>query len=310
MDDETPADEEDKRGVERPRSSLAELADRIARDDAADERADGDPDGDPRDRRAAEPDEGNGDDGVGLDLSLSDSPSHESSADGPADSGDSGELFSWEELSADLSAPDESPRADEVLSEARNLLLVDPETDSSSNPCFECLARAPSRGLGVVVVTFADTASDWLADWRTRYGDLPHEVAFIRIGGYSRDRRTETISTERGRTQVVRTGVTSPTDLTRLGISISRRLGEAEDRDLTPVLCFDSITELLEYVDVERLFRFLTTLTSRVRTIDGFAHYHADAASSDEETLRTLRQVFDDTMYVTDTGALRPSGDP
>jgi len=305
VDDETPADEEDERGDERPRSSLAELADRIAGGDAADERADGEP----RDRREAEPDEGDRDDEVGLDLSLSDSSSHESSADGPADSGDSGELFSLEGLTSDLSAPDESPRTDEVLSEARNLLLVDPETDVSPDPCFECLARAPSRELGVVVVTFADTASDWIADWRTRYGDLPEEVAFIRIGGYSRDRRTETISTERGRTQVVRTGVTSPTDLTRLGISISRRLGEAEDRDLTPVLCFDSITELLEYVDVERLFRFLTTLTSRVRTIGGSAHYHADATSSNEETLRTLRQVFDDTMYVTDTGELRLSED-
>ncbi|MXR40975.1 hypothetical protein GRX01_06420 [Halobaculum sp. WSA2] len=310
MDDETTADEEDERGDERPRSSLAELADRIAGGDAAGERADGDPDGEPRDRTEAEPDEGNGDDGVGLDLSLSDSSSHESSADGPAGSGDAGDLFSWEGLSSDLSASDERPRADEVLSEARNVLLVDSGTDSSPDPCFECLARAPSRELSVVVVTFEDTASDWLADWRTRYGDLPEEVAFIRIGGYTRDRRTETISTERGRTRVVRTGVTSPTDLTRLGISISRRLGEAEDHDLTPVLCFDSITELLEYVDVERLFRFLTTLTSRVRTIGGSAHYHADAASSDEETLRTLRQVFDDTLDVTDTDGLRPSRDP
>ncbi|QZP38127.1 DUF835 domain-containing protein [Halobaculum magnesiiphilum] len=307
MDDETTADEEEDQGDERPRSSLAELADRIAGGDTTDDRADGEPDGEPRDRRDADPDEGSGDDGIGLDLSLSGSSSHESSGDEPTGSDDSDEQFSWEELSSDLSVSDEAFRADEVLSEARNVMLIDSHGDISQGPCFECLARAPSRELGVVVVTFTDIASDWLADWRTQHGDLPAQVTFIRIGGHNRDGRTETISTEQGRTQVVRTGVRSPTDLTRLGISISRRLGEAEDRDLTPVLCFDAITDLLEYVDVERLFRFLTTLTGRVGALGGSAHYHADAAATDEETIRTLRQVFDDTMYVTETGSLRPS---
>lgn len=84
--------------------------------------------------------------------------------------------------------------------------------------------------------------------------------------------------------------VGDPTDLDTLGTMIADILAEQE----STMLCFDSITELLEHVELEEAFRFFHLLTTEVKSASAVAHYHMDG--DDEQTWRTLEPLFGRTI--------------
>jgi hypothetical protein len=98
------------------------------------------------------------------------------------------------------------------------------------------------------------------------------------------------------------TTVSSPGDLTGLGIEISEQLEAWADDGNQTVVCFHTLTTLFQYVDLEPAFQFLHVLTSRVRIADARAHYHVDPAAHDERELNTMRTLFDAVVAPSDDG--------
>lgn len=84
--------------------------------------------------------------------------------------------------------------------------------------------------------------------------------------------------------------VRDPANVTELGITISDVLSEQEP----PLMCFDSIDDLLQYVELESVFRFFHILTAIVEREGAVAHYHMDR--DDEEAWRPLQPLFDTTV--------------
>lgn len=91
--------------------------------------------------------------------------------------------------------------------------------------------------------------------------------------------------------------VSSPADLTGLGIAVSECL-EALDEDVTPGVCLDSLTTLLQYVDPSRAFRFLQVLVDRVRAAGGTIHCHVNPDAHDPQVCGTFDTLFDDAVTV------------
>jgi KaiC/GvpD/RAD55 family RecA-like ATPase len=90
----------------------------------------------------------------------------------------------------------------------------------------------------------------------------------------------------------------SPNDLTGIGISTTCALSAVYAEGGRPRVVVDSLSTLLQYSSLERLYRFLHVLNSRVRAIDGVTIQviHADAHSDRE--VATLAHLFDGVVDV------------
>lgn len=142
-----------------------------------------------------------------------------------------------------------------------NLLVLDEEC-----PDYPDAGRAP------LSVTFSGTPEI----------EPAADAAVIHVGHFCRGASTAT-SASPVRTEAIR----NPAALDELGVTIGELLSEQE----STLLCFDSVTELLEHVDLEHAFRFLHILTAQVASESAVAHYHLDP--SDERTRRTMEPLFD-----------------
>ena len=59
------------------------------------------------------------------------------------------------------------------------------------------------------------------------------------------------------------------------------------------LLCFQSLTVLLQYAPLDEVYQFLHTLETHVKRTDAAAHFHLHVDAHDEEAVDTLRPVFD-----------------
>ena len=190
-----------------------------------------------------------------------------------------------------------------TLSGANNVLVLVPTMDSRDGEvCSSLLTVERPESTDVVSVTVAQSPDDRLESWRAHVGaDLPDRMGIVDVGGTARSAAAATVTAPKS----VGGGVTiepvaDPGDLTSLGIRISGFLADWEDGDNRIALCFHSLTPLLQYVDVQRLFRFLHVLTGRVAAVDGVAHFHIDPTAHDDRTINTIKTLFNAVVEVTD----------
>jgi hypothetical protein len=190
-------------------------------------------------------------------------------------------------------------RVVDAVSEASNVLVLGSHEEADSH-CAPLLHAAGGEEPATVLVGFGRTPTERIDAWRSHPEARAHSLSVLTVGGPSGGR--ETVSDTEGvagTTTVKRVG--DPTDLTRLGITISRMLTEAESGggdDSRPVACIHSLTEMLQYVERDRLFRFLHLLQNRISSSDGAAHYHMDPAAHEPEVRRVFESLFDVVVEV------------
>ncbi|WP_256295835.1 DUF7504 family protein [Haloarchaeobius salinus] len=95
---------------------------------------------------------------------------------------------------------------------------------------------------------------------------------------------------------VVMDAVEEPTDLQGIGTAISRYCQRWDEEDYDIVVCFDSLTELLDHASPEVVFQFCHVLTSRLSSVDALAHFHLDPEAHSDETVATFQSIFDETV--------------
>lgn len=190
-----------------------------------------------------------------------------------------------------------------------NVLLLAPTMEVNDDEAFSDLLSGedPARQnlLLVTTVTSPDRRLDVL---RRHAGDLPSNVAVVGVGdgmrsGAGSRREGDTPSgvgaTGAGATTTVsgtdiRTAsVAEPGDLTGLGIEIGRALSAWDGDDNEIRACVHSVTALLQYADLRRVFRFLHVLTRRLVAVESTSHFHLDPTRVDGRTLGTVRSLFD-----------------
>lgn len=86
--------------------------------------------------------------------------------------------------------------------------------------------------------------------------------------------------------------VSDPGDLRRIGVSVSEFVERWDDLDRI-VLCFDSLTDLLDHAQPDAAFRFVHVLTNRLESVDAVAHFHLDPTAHDETVVNTFGSIFD-----------------
>lgn len=177
------------------------------------------------------------------------------------------------------------------LDGATNVLLEVPPMGGGREVCTSLLTddiESPS----VLYVSFTQQASACVAQWEASRTSA-RNLGVITVGDGSPavdrdDVATETIST--------------PSDLTGLGIQIGQFLSEW---DAPVVICFDSLTSLLQYVDFETAYEFLHAITGQVHAAGARAHFHIDPEAHDEKQVAGITSLFDASVSLDDETRVR-----
>ncbi|MFC3957610.1 DUF7504 family protein [Halovivax cerinus] len=162
-----------------------------------------------------------------------------------------------------------------------NVLLVH---DSQRRPA-DCESLCCDAGRTAIVrVSFAGEACD---DKPVRATDAA--VGLLSVGDVIRASASSEAPDFTGPIAV--DTVADPTDLSAIGVSISRFCEHWADEDLG--VCFNSLDALLRQRDPETVFEFIYYLNRRLETVGALAHFHLDAARHDDRIVAAFGEVFD-----------------
>lgn len=190
-----------------------------------------------------------------------------------------------------------STLGDELAGAHNVLLLASPMGSSDSDACSSLVSGDSPAGVDVLSVTFNQTPDARIEQWRTADGPTdPANLGFIVVGERVRsatDARPSSEGPDLDGLGPTIASVSSPGDLTGIGIELGNFFEEWADDGNELRLCFHTLTTLLQYADLRSVYRFVHALTGRVRSARGVAHYHLDPAAHDERTVNTLLALFD-----------------
>jgi hypothetical protein len=187
----------------------------------------------------------------------------------------------------------------DALGDAGNVLVLAPSIGASrSDACHRLLTGSPPASTNVLAVTFADTPAEWIDEWTEWAGEPPARGGVVAIG--QAETRLEapdwTVET-----------VENPGDLTGIGVELSELLSGmagAAGEDESVAVCFDSVTSLSQYADLQRTFRFLHVVTGRIKSAGASGHFHVDPEAHSDQDLATLKGLFDAIVEVRGDGEL------
>lgn len=184
----------------------------------------------------------------------------------------------------------------ELIDEAANVLVVGPAGSAME---FELCAKLCTRGRRPrrrLLVTTRQSPDERLTALRSYGAGSFDETTVIAVGDDVRSSGGDepTVHDFQGETITVET-IRETRDLTRLGLLINQHLPDEVDES-APVLCFHNLTTLLQFVEIEKAFRFLHVLQGRVRSAGAQAHYHIDPNDHAEAAVHTLEPLFDFTV--------------
>lgn len=195
-------------------------------------------------------------------------------------------------MSTGDTAGDVSEAGRDVLADGvSNVLVLSPSMDGAARRSYyERFLADRTAHLDVLAVNYRQTPDEWLDEWRRYVGQTPRRSAIVTVDDSLRSAvpAGSGTTTSDGNTVVC---IEGPADLTGLSI----RLGEFLDDHGGPktAVTFDTLTVLLQYVDLARAFRFLHVFTSRVKNAGAFAHYHMDPNAHETQTVATVESLFD-----------------
>ncbi|AFZ74512.1 RAD55 family ATPase [Natronobacterium gregoryi] len=183
-------------------------------------------------------------------------------------------------------------QTDATIAPGTNILVTGPPLTGKRQLALDVLAQGAERGDGSIIVTTKDNADTIRArcSERTQQESPPLGI----VDCVSNQQSNESSDSS----QV--SYVSSPVDMTSIGIAVSRFLEEFyEGRGITENrVMLHSISTLLLYSDLETVFRFLHVFTGRIQSADGLGIYLIDSTAHDEQTVDTLKQLFDGVVNV------------
>ncbi len=182
----------------------------------------------------------------------------------------------------------------ERLADAANILILAPSfPDGAAGICVDILGGDDPATTSVLGVTYTQSPGKWAADYERETGSTPAVGVVVSVGDWGSEVETEA-------SQWALETVDHASDLTTLGVTLGQHL--AADGSEHERFCFDSLTALLQFVDLQRAFQFLHVVTSRVSSADAVGHYHLNPDAHDEQTLATISGLFDAVVEVDERG--------
>jgi KaiC/GvpD/RAD55 family RecA-like ATPase len=175
-----------------------------------------------------------------------------------------------------------------------NLLISGPPMTGKRRIAFDILSSGTNSGEGAIVVTTKDSARKVLSEYEG-FVSTPSDADIGVVDCVTKQQGGSNVEDDR-RVKYA----SSPVDMTGIGIKLSEFLeefyevrGHHQNRIL-----LHSVSTLLMYSDLQTVFRFLHVFTGRVQSADGLGVYVIDSTAHDDQTMNTLKQLFDGIITV------------
>lgn len=195
----------------------------------------------------------------------------------------------------------ESESLFEFVADATTVLLVGPADHPVEEAlCARLLSSRSDAPVNIIIVTITDTPGRRLSTL-TNYLTRPvGETTVVDVQNYSRE---VSYGQYDGPVDIRR--VSSAQDLRRIGIIISKVLTEWEETPGEAVMCFHSLSDLLDLTnDPQRVFRFLHVLRGRAQSAGIHAHFHFDPERHEQQVAQTFQSLFDTAIEFDDDGSV------
>jgi hypothetical protein len=164
---------------------------------------------------------------------------------------------------------------------ANALLLGGPRDGGEEAVCGDLVSVYDDVNLLGVAIKHDPAYYDRL--YRRHLQDGPERLGVVDVGGVDSGEDwgfpTETVS--------------DSGDLTGIGIAVTHFVKRWASTPEPTVVCFDSLTPLLHYSDLDRCYRFLDVTTSRLAQVCAVSHAHLNPGAHDEQAIQSLMSVFD-----------------
>ena len=157
--------------------------------------------------------------------------------------------------------------------------------------CLDLLGVDDVEGRNVLLIRYRQIGSERLR----RIAEDARDVHLISIG-YRQSVPNEIDDL------VETTRISNPSELTRLGIVMTRVIGNWDTDSVETVVCLDSLDILAGYKDERSVFRFLHVLLSKLQSSNAISHFHIDPSGSDTQGADTLKPLFDSIVTIDDDG--------
>lgn len=182
--------------------------------------------------------------------------------------------------------PTEATALDDLV-DVSNVLLLGPSVGEAVDAGCKHLLTG-GDGDALLVVSFMLSPEEWVDQWVDRVGSLPEDLVVV---------ATSDAFNQPGEDEDLPEAVTveylsSPGDLTGIGMVISKYLERWHEHDRGMAVCFDSLTTLLQYAESRSVYRFLHLITTRLSGADAHAHFHLDPGTQDDQTVSTITSTF------------------
>lgn len=181
------------------------------------------------------------------------------------------------------------------LAPGTNVLLSGPSRGASRELLLDVLADGARQDEGALLLTTDRTSSSVRSALSRRGADGETPVGVVDCTGDDGRRADE-------EQDPMTRHVDSPADFTGAGVAASELLAELGHEHPRTRVGVDSVSGLLAHADAKTVFRFLHVLTGRIGAADAVGIATIDDDAHDDQTVTTIRQLFDGLVEVHDAG--------
>ncbi|AHG01251.1 hypothetical protein HALLA_02415 (plasmid) [Halostagnicola larsenii XH-48] len=167
------------------------------------------------------------------------------------------------------------------------LIQADTATKRERASCQDILATARGEAPNVVLIRYKRIGESALSEIVAR----ANRTTIISIG-YTQP----TPSRLESDVEIIR--IDSPTDLTRLGIVTTGIVSGWKSQPAKSILCFDTVSVLLQYKTVKQVFQFLHILLAKLRSAGVTSYFHLDHTAESQQDVNSLKPIFDNILEV------------
>ena len=184
-----------------------------------------------------------------------------------------------------------------------NVLIAGPPLTGKRQLALDVIASGAASGNGSIVVTTKDSAERILEE----FDEVRDDEGVQNVGVVDCVTKQRGIGTVDDDPRIKY--ASSPVDMTGIGIKLSEFLQEFyEVRNLTENrILLHSISTLLMYSNLQTVFRFLHVFTGRVQSADALGIYVIDSTAHDDQTMNTLKQLFDGVIEIEEGEGSEPN---
>jgi hypothetical protein len=172
------------------------------------------------------------------------------------------------------------------------LVLAGALSDAKGDHCLDLLDTGPPDTLDVLRISYSKGVDELVDEYRDAHGQLPARTGIVRVGNQASLTGADPDAAD---TDGVAVTTANPNDVTGLGMRLNNYLGD-HDPETQLVVCFDSLTQMLQFADVQSVFKFVHMFTGQLREVDAIAHFHMDPDAHDPQTISRLKPAFDEAV--------------